>query len=62
MKEKKKNEEDDYSHCDTIEGCRTIDVVDSAANKKVMDMTRSFIRSVFDKTDSSSGVLDENIE
>lgn len=62
MKDKKKKEEEDYSHCDTVEGCRTMDVVDSAANKKVMDMTRSFIKSVFKKTNSSPGVSDENIE
>lgn len=54
-KKKEQKEKEEYASCDIIEGCRTVDVVDMPANKKVMDMTRDFINSVFgdDKKNSS---------
>ena len=46
-KDKKKREgEDDGLSCE-IEGCREIKATDQASNRKVMELTRNFIQSLF---------------
>lgn len=49
VKKRKKREQEEEGYCDAVEGCRTLDIVESAANRRAVDMTRDFIRSVFRK-------------
>ncbi len=52
-KDKKKREEEEGLSCE-IEGCREIKATDQASNKKVMELTRNFIQSLFNQNDEEN--------
>lgn len=52
---KKRKKEEDAEFCDAVEGCRELDTADLSTNRKVMDITKSFIRDMFRRGEEEDG-------